>query len=196
MAKAKLDIIKEVKSVINKEIEILDALFSSIDDKCEVAVKLIEHCRGKIIVTGVGKSALVGKKISSTLCSLGTPSTFMHSNDALHGDLGLLTASDILLVISHSGETEEVKNMFPVINEIGLMVISITGNKDSFLAKNSDVTLLIPVGEADHMDCAPTASTTATMVLGDAIAVAASMINEFDENDFRFYHPGGTLGKR
>jgi arabinose-5-phosphate isomerase len=191
-----IDIVNELKEVINREIKALESLCLNINDNYIFAIELIKHCNGKVIISGVGKSALVGKKISSTLCSLGIPSIFLHSNDALHGDLGLIENNDILILISNSGEADEIKSMFPIIKEIGLSIISITSNEDSFISKNSDVVLLIPVGEADHIGCAPTSSTTSTLVLGDALAVVLSMINNFNKNDFKFYHPAGSLGKR
>jgi arabinose-5-phosphate isomerase len=191
-----IDIVKELKGVVNKEIKALEVLSLSIDDNYILAIELIQNCNGKVIISGVGKSALIGKKISSTLCSLGTPSIFLHSNDALHGDLGLIENNDILILISNSGEADEIKAMFPKVKEIGLPIISIVSNSNSFIAKHSDVVLLIPTGEADHLGYAPTSSSTSTLALGDALAVVLSMINDFNVCDFKSYHPAGSLRNR
>ncbi|MBY0404309.1 MAG: KpsF/GutQ family sugar-phosphate isomerase, partial [Cyanobacteria bacterium] len=161
------------------------------------AIELMAHTKGRIIVTGMGKSGLIGKKIAATLSSTGTPSFFLHPAEGSHGDLGVLTPEDVVLAISYSGETPELLNILPIVKRFGLPLISMTGNLESTLSKQSDVALNISVKEeACSLGLAPTASTTATLVLGDTLAVVLLEKKGFSKEDFAIFHPAGTLGKR
>jgi arabinose-5-phosphate isomerase len=188
---------KEAKEVLKIEAEAIEALMRRIDEKFDKAIGLLSECRGRVIVTGMGKGGLIGQKISATLSSTGTPSLFLHSAEAIHGDLGRVTREDVILAISNSGETEEVIRLLPLIKKIGARLIALTGNPRSTLGRHSDVTLDVSVKkEACPLGLAPTASTTATLAMGDAIAVCLLKKKRFREEDFAFYHPGGALGKR
>jgi len=190
-------IIESGKEVIQKEIKALETFERHIDESFSKAVSAILKCKGKIIITGIGKSGHIGKKISSTLSSLGTPSTFFHSTEMLHGDSGCLEKSDILIAISNSGNTQEVVETARKAKEIGLKVISINSNVESELSKLSDITLCTGnIEEADHIGLAPTSSTTVVLALGDALAVTVSKEKEFSAKSFAFYHPGGALYKK
>lgn len=161
------------------------------------AIRLIINLKGRVIVSGVGKSGLIGRKISATLASTGTPSLFLHPTEAIHGDLGMVTAQDAFVTISYSGETDEVLKLVPVIKDLHIPHISISGNLHSTLAKNSDCALNVRVErEACALQLAPTSSTTATLVLGDALAVTLMKLKKFKESDFAQFHPGGNLGRR
>ena len=161
-----------------------------------MCIREILNCKGRIIVLGVGKSGLIGKKMAATFASTGTPSFFIHSTEAVHGDLGMICEEDIVLAISNSGETSEVINTLPSIKEIGASLISITKSKSSTLGKASNIVIEIPIkAEADKYNLAPTNSSTATLVIGDAIALTVSQIKGFTKKDFGRYHPGGALGK-
>lgn len=161
------------------------------------AIELILQCQGRVIVTGMGKSGLVGRKISATLSSTGTPSFFLHPGEGIHGDLGMVTPSDVVIAISQSGEVDEVLAVLPTIKILGAPIISITGSKNSSLAENSDLSLIVAVEkEACPLGLAPTASTTATLALGDALAVVLLNARNFRPEDFALFHPGGTLGRR
>ncbi|MFB3919221.1 arabinose 5-phosphate isomerase [Candidatus Velamenicoccus archaeovorus] len=188
---------KEARKVLKIEAEAVGALIRRIDKKFDEAIGLLSECRGRVIVTGMGKGGLVGQKISATLSSTGTPSLFLHSAEAIHGDLGRVTKEDVVLAISNSGETEEVVRLLPLIKKIGVRLIALTGNPRSTLGRHSDVTLDVSVKkEACPLGLAPTASTTATLAMGDAIAVCLLKKKGFRQEDFAFYHPGGALGKR
>jgi arabinose-5-phosphate isomerase len=185
------------REVIRLEIGGLEELLRSIGPEFERAVKLILGCRGKVIVCGLGKSGIVARKIAATLSSTGTPSVFLHSVDATHGDMGMVTADDLFLAVSKSGGDEEFTRILPYLQEMSVGMIAITGNASSRLAGESDVVLLIPSGkEACPMDLVPTSSTTASLALGDALAVAVLRCRDFDEEDFARLHPSGILGKR
>ncbi len=161
------------------------------------AVKLIHQCKGKLIVTGVGKSGHCGAKIAATLASTGTPSFFMNTLDAFHGDLGMITKEDIILAISYSGQTDELLRCIPYLTEHNIPLISMTGNPNSLLARHSIYHLNIGVNrEACPLNLAPTSSTTATLAMGDALACALIEVRHFSAKDFACFHPGGTLGKR
>jgi len=189
--------IKIAKEVISKEIQALQNLLEKIDDNFMEAVNLIENSKGRLIVSGVGKSGHIGRKIAATLASTGTPSFFVHSTEAVHGDLGMITQEDVVILISNSGGTAEIINVIPHIKKIGAKLIAMTGNPESLLAKNCNVALDIGVREeADHLGLAPTSSTTATLALGDALAVVLSVSKSFTQSDFAKYHPGGSLGKQ
>jgi arabinose-5-phosphate isomerase len=158
---------------------------------------MIYECKGRVVVTGMGKSGLVGKKIAATLASTGTPAFFLHPAEAGHGDLGMVTGRDVIIAISNSGETAELVGLIPFLKRYNVKLISMTGNPGSMLAKLSDVTLDISIKEeACPMGIVPTASTTATMAMGDAVAVALLIKRGLSEQDFAFFHPGGSIGKK
>ncbi len=185
------------KSVIEIEQQAIAELVQFVDDSFELACQLMFHCKGRVIVIGMGKSGHVGGKIAATLASTGTPSFFVHPGEASHGDLGMITPNDVVLTISNSGETSEVLAIIPVIKRIGAKLISMTGNKESTLAKLADTHVCIEVStEACPLGLAPTSSTTATLVMGDALAVALLNARDFTADDFALSHPGGSLGKR
>lgn len=190
-------IIKRAREVLKIERDAINALISRIDAGFEKVVRLIYETKGRVIVTGMGKPGFIAQKISATLSSLGTPSLYLHPAEALHGDLGRVTKEDIIIALSNSGETEELIKLLPVIRRIGARLVSIVGNTKSTLAKNSDFTLDATVKkEACSLNLAPTASTTAMLAIGDALAVALLDKRGFKEEDFALYHPGGSLGKR
>ncbi len=190
-------IIKRAKEVLKIERDAINSLINRIDSDFEKVVELIYKTSGRIIVTGMGKPGFIAQKISATLASLGTPSLYLHPAEALHGDLGRVTKDDIVICLSNSGETEELIKLLPVIKKIGAKLVSIVGNTRSTLAKNSDFVIDATVKkEACSLNLAPTASTTAMLALGDAVAVALLDKRGFKEEDFALYHPGGILGKR
>ena len=175
---------------------ILD-LIPRLDDNFTKAVEMIFNCKGKVIVTGVGKSGHVGEKMASTLASLGTPSFFLNPLDAFHGDLGMISEGDVVISISYSGYTDELLRFIPMLMERNIPIIGITGNKNSLLAQYSSCHLDIKVDhEADPLNLAPTSSTMATMAMGDALACALVKMRNFKALDFAQFHPGGSLGKR
>jgi len=185
------------KNVIEIEQQAIAELLQYIDDSFELACQLMFHCKGRVIVIGMGKSGHIGGKIAATLASTGTPSFFVHPGEASHGDLGMITSNDVVLTISNSGETSEVLAIIPVIKRIGAKLISMTGNSESTLAKLADTHVCIKVStEACPLGLAPTSSTTATLVMGDALAVALLNARDFTADDFALSHPGGSLGKR
>ena len=172
-------------------------LIPRIDDEFERAVKHILSCKGRTIVTGMGKSGHVGRKFAASLASTGTPSFFVHPAEAFHGDLGMVTEHDVVIAISNSGETNEVINIVPIIRRIGASLIALCGRRESSLGKNADFFIDCGVEkEADPMNLAPTASTTATLAMGDAITVALLSARNFTAQDFAVFHPGGSLGRR
>lgn len=190
-------ILEEAKKVIRIEAEALLALAETINGEFERAVKLILASRGRVVVTGMGKSGLIGQKIASTMASTGTPAFFLHPGEAIHGDLGMIIKGDVVIAISNSGETEEVIRILPVIKRLGASLIAVAGNPASTLAKAGDIFLDISVKEeACPLGLAPTASTTATLAMGDALAVALLQQRGFKAEDFALFHPGGALGKR
>ncbi|MFZ5997048.1 MAG: KpsF/GutQ family sugar-phosphate isomerase [Nitrospirota bacterium] len=185
------------KKVLKIEAEAVAALIDKLDDSFERAIDLIYHSKGRVIVTGMGKSGLVGKKIAATLASTGTPAFFMHPAEAGHGDLGMVTSDDVIIAISNSGETEELVGLLPFFERFNVSVISLSGKPDSTLAKNADVALDVSISEeACPLGVVPTASTTAALAMGDAIAVALLTKRGFKKEDFAFFHPGGSLGKK
>ena len=184
-------------NVINIEQQAITELLQYVDDSFEYACQLMFNCQGRVIVIGMGKSGHIGGKIAATLASTGTPSFFVHPGEASHGDLGMITKDDVVLTISNSGETGEVLAIIPVIKRIGAKLISMTGNTSSTLATVADTHVCIKVTtEACPLGLAPTSSTTATLVMGDAIAVALLNARGFTADDFALSHPGGSLGKR
>lgn len=189
--------IERAKKVLRIEAEAIQSLIDRIDKRFETAVNLILGCKGRVVVTGMGKSGLIGKKIAATLASTGTPALFLHPAEGIHGDLGMVTRGDIVIAISNSGETDELSRMLPSLKRIGIKIIALTGGQNSTLAKSSDVWIDVGVKEeACPLGLAPTASTTAALAMGDAIAVALLDRRGFREEDFASFHPGGTLGKR
>ncbi|MBT3589413.1 MAG: SIS domain-containing protein [Candidatus Marinimicrobia bacterium] len=184
------------KSLLEKEIESLTTLMDNLEHSFDDACQMISDCKGKIIFTGLGKSGLVAKKCAATFSSLGIPSFFIHSTEALHGDLGMVSNDDILFAFSYSGETNEVVHMMSALSQRNIPLIAMTGNMDSAMSQKCTIHLDIHVSEeADHLKCAPTSSTTNMMALGDAISSAVSYNNQFTKNDFHQYHPGGNLGE-
>jgi len=189
--------IAEAKRVLEVEAAAILGLIDHLDQHFIDAVELIATCKGRVVTMGLGKSGIICKKISATLASTGTPSFFMHPAEAIHGDLGMLVTGDVVLAISNSGETEELVRLLPRIKRIGAEIIAITGNPNSTLARVADHHLSAAISqEACPLGLAPTASTTATLALGDALAMALILRRGFKEEDFAFLHPGGKLGKR
>ena len=190
-------ILKKAREVLQVESEAIRDLSRKLDANFVKAVDLIIKCRGRVIVTGMGKTGIIGRKIASTLSSTGTPSLWMHSAEAVHGDLGQVTKNDIVFVLSNSGETEETKQLLPLVKKIKSKIVSITGNRQSTLAKYSDIVLDVMVKEEGcPLGLAPMASTTATLAMGDALAACLIVRRNFQKEDFAFYHPGGTLGRK
>ena len=191
------DIIGFGKEVIKLQSDSIKNLVDLIDENFENAIKLILDSKGRVVVTGIGKSAIIANKIVATLNSTGTPAIFMHAADAIHGDLGIIKKDDVIICISKSGNTPEIKDLVPFLNMNNNPLISITGDVNSFLAKNSAVVLNSYVDiEVCPNNLAPTNSTTAQLVIGDALAVTLVKIKGFTSNDFAKFHPGGSLGKK
>ncbi len=191
------DIVKFGKEVIKLQSESIKNLVDLIDENFEAAIKIILNSKGRVVVTGIGKSAIIANKIVATLNSTGTPAIFMHAADAIHGDLGIIKKDDVIICISKSGNTPEIKDLVPFLNMNNNPLISITGDVNSFLAKNSIVVLSSHVDiEVCPNNLAPTNSTTAQLVIGDALAVTLVKIKGFTSNDFAKFHPGGSLGKK
>jgi arabinose-5-phosphate isomerase len=182
---------------ISMERDAVSALLSRIDDNFDKACTLLLKCRGRVVVTGMGKSGHIGTKIAATLASTGTPAMFVHPAEASHGDLGMITPQDTVLALSNSGNTTEVITLLPLFKRMNAPIISMTGNANSILAKAADVNLDVSVEEeACPLDLAPTSSTTVSLVMGDALAIALLEARGFSPEDFAFSHPGGTLGRR
>jgi arabinose-5-phosphate isomerase len=189
--------LKRGRQVLEIEANAILALIDRLDQRFEQAVTLLDRCQGRVVVTGMGKSGIIGRKIAATLASIGVPSVFLHPAEGIHGDLGMVSRGDLVIALSNSGETEEILKILPAIKRLGVPMISLTGNVESMLAKNSDVVLDVSVKEeACPLDLAPTASTTATLALGDALAMALLEHKGVKPEDFARYHPGGALGKR
>ena len=185
------------KKVIRIEARAVSSIVDRINDQFDMAVNTILDCTGRLIIAGVGKSGLISQKIASTMASTGTPAHFVHPGDAFHGDLGMITENDIVLIISNSGETNELIQILPVIKKRGSKIIGMIGRQHSTLSKNIDILLDTSVEqEACTLDLAPTASTTATLAMGDALAIALLEARGFNAEDFAELHPGGSLGKR
>jgi arabinose-5-phosphate isomerase len=192
-----MDIIAIGKKVLKTEAEAVSGLIERIDSRFERAVEMIFCSRGRVVVTGMGKSGLVGKKIAATLASTGTPAFFMHPAEASHGDLGMVTSDDVVVAISNSGETEELAGLVPFLKRFSVGLIAMTGNAESTISRAADVNLDISVKEeACTLGIVPTASTTATLAMGDALAVALLLKRGFREEDFALFHPRGSLGKK
>jgi arabinose-5-phosphate isomerase len=189
--------IQEAQRVLRVEAQAILDLAERIDDHFERAVDLLYHCKGRAVLTGMGKSGLVGRKIASTFASTGTPSFFLHPAEGLNGDFGMLTREDVVIAISNSGETRELIEILPFLKRCGNRLISMTGNENSTLARSGDASINVGVKEeACPLGLAPTASTTATLAMGDALAVTVMVKRGFKKEDFALLHPGGALGKR
>ena len=192
-----MDRVYEAKQVFNKEIIALEKTRDSLDNVYLQILDIIIECKGRVIITGVGKPGHIAAKLAATFSSLGTPSFCLHSAEALHGDLGMVTSDDVVIAISFSGESDEIIRILPSIKMIGAKLIGITGNHNSTLASAADIVQVLPVfEEACYLGIAPTSSTTAALCYGDSLAVVVSKIHGFNESDFGKYHPGGSLGKK
>ena len=187
-----------IQNTMSQQANALLQMAREIDrDAYSKALELMYHCTGHVIICGMGKSGHVGRKLSATLASTGTPSFFLHPAEAFHGDLGMITANDVVVLISNSGETDEILKLIPSLKLFGNKIIAITGGQTSTMAKNADVTLAILMdAESCPNNLAPTTSTTITMAMGDALAVALMKMRNFQAQDFARYHPGGSLGRR
>jgi len=184
-------------AVLKTEADAISALCERLDKNFSRACDLILGCKGRIVVTGMGKSGHIGNKIAATLASTGTPSFFMHSGEASHGDLGMITADDLVIALSNSGETSEITLLLPLLKRLGIPLLALTGKPASTLARSADIHLDVSVSkEACPLGLAPTSSTTATLAMGDALAVAVLEARGFTEQDFALSHPGGNLGRR
>ncbi len=184
-------------AVIKTEADAVAALSDRLGDEFQRACELVLNCAGRIVVTGMGKSGHIANKVAATLASTGTPSFFMHSGEASHGDLGMITADDVVIALSNSGETSEITLLLPLLKRLGIPLIAFTGKADSTLARQADIHLDVSVErEACPLGLAPTSSTTAALVMGDALAVAVLEARGFTEEDFALSHPGGNLGRR
>ncbi|AIL32128.1 KpsF/GutQ family sugar-phosphate isomerase [Basilea psittacipulmonis] len=191
------ELLASAKHTICAEIQALEHFKEGLGDSFVKVVRLILSCQGRVIVTGIGKSGHIGRKMAATFASTGTPSFFVHAAEAVHGDLGMITKDDVLIAISYSGAAVELSTIIPVLKRLGTQVIGVTGNSHSDLARMSDIVLNVHVErEACPLNLAPTSSTTVTLVLGDALAVACLEARDFRESDFARSHPGGALGRR
>ena len=192
-----MDVVKEAQWVFDTEIAALQATRDSLGSDFETIVQLILKCKGKVVITGMGKPGHIGTKIAATLASLGTPSFFMHPGEAMHGDLGMVKKNDVVILMSYSGESDEIVRLLPTLHEIGCITVAITGNQKSTLAKACQYHFYFPhFEEACYMHLAPTSSTTSLLVLGDAIAVVASKLRNYTKEDYALHHPAGALGKK
>ncbi|MBI4341664.1 MAG: KpsF/GutQ family sugar-phosphate isomerase [Candidatus Omnitrophica bacterium] len=189
--------IQRAREVLRIEAEAIRRLIPRIGRSFEAAISLLASCKGRVVVTGMGKAGLIGQKVSATMSSTGTPSHWVHPAEATHGDLGRITKHDVIIALSNSGETEELTLLLPVIKRIGAPLITLTGHPRSTLARHSDVVLDVSVRrEACSLNLAPTSSTTAMLAMGDALAVVLAERKKFKERDFALLHPGGQLGRR
>jgi len=189
--------LKRAKAVLTIEAQAIGRMMRRLDHHFEAAVDAIAKCSGRVIICGMGKTGIVGRKIAATLSSTGTPSIFLHSAEALHGDLGQVTARDVVIIVSQSGETEETVRLLPLVKKIGAKIIVMTGNPKSTLGTHGDLVLKTEVNaEGCPLGLAPMASTTVTMALGDAMSACLIDRKKFKKEDFALYHPGGSLGRR
>lgn len=185
------------RTILRTEAEAVLSVIDRVDGSFVRAVGLVLDCRGRVVVTGMGKPGIIGRKISATLASTGTPSLFLHPADAYHGDLGRVVKEDVVLALSNSGETEEIVRLLPLLRKIGATLVAMTGNGRSTLARTCDLLLdLGPITEACPLGLAPTASTTALLALGDALALCVLKERGFNQEQYAFYHPGGDLGRK
>ncbi|HEX8236269.1 MAG TPA: KpsF/GutQ family sugar-phosphate isomerase [Abditibacteriaceae bacterium] len=186
----------EARLVFSLESEAIARLSERLDENFERAVQRVLDCKGRVVVTGVGKSGAIGRKIASTFASTGTPALFLHAAEGLHGDLGMVAPGDVLLAISYSGRTGDLTGLIPVVKDMGVPIIALTGRDDSYLAAEASIVLDISVEkEACPLNLAPTASMVAALAMGDALAVCAMTARRFTHDDFARFHPGGTLGR-
>lgn len=193
----KYNIIEEAKSIFDKEIVAIEKTKDALGEDFETLVEIIMDCKGKVVLTGMGKPGHVATKIAATFASLGTPSFFMHPGEAMHGDLGMVEKKDVVILMSYSGESEEVTRLMPVLQEIGCKTVAITGKPKSTLARECEYHFYFPeFEEACYMHLAPTSSTTALLVLGDALALVVSKMKNYTKEDFGLHHPAGALGKK
>lgn len=191
------ELLEKAAAVLRVEAEGILSLIETLDESFARAIEILETCRGKVVVTGLGKSGLIARKIAATFASTGTPAFFLHAAEGVHGDLGMLMKGDVVLAVSNSGETDEVLQLLPIIKRLGLPLIVLTGNLHSTLARAADVRLNVGVREeACPLGLSPTASTTASLAMGDALAVVLLEKKGFKEEDFALRHPGGVLGRR
>ncbi len=189
--------IEEAKKVLKIEARTIENLIPAIGRNFEKAVEMVASCKGRVVVMGMGKSGLIGKKIAATLASTGTPAFFLHPAEGILGDVGMMTEGDLVLALSHSGETAEIEKLLPLIKKMNLKLIAITGRAESKLAKKSDLVIKVKVAEeACPYNLVPTASTTAMLAMGDALAISLLKRKKFKKEDFARLHPGGILGKR
>lgn len=190
-----VDILELVRRAVSIEAKAVGALVKQVDQSYANAIALMRQCQGKVVVSGIGKSGLVGRKMAASLASTGTPAFFVHAAEAVHGDSGMVERDDVVILLSNSGETSEILNFLPILEQIGCKKVAITNNPKSTLARSCDVAIVYSYErEADHLNLAPTTSATLTMVIGDALATTLSILKEFDRKDFYLYHPGGSLG--
>lgn len=191
------DMLKHGQDVLRMEAEAILELVPRVDEHFAAAVSMILECPGRTVITGMGKSGIIGRKMAATLASTGTPSFYLHPAEGIHGDLGMVTVNDVVIALSNSGETGEVLNILPSLRRIGAKVIAMVGNSNSTLAKNADVVLNVGVSkEACPLGLAPTSSTTAALAYGDAMALALLQKRHFTAKQFAVFHPGGSLGRR
>ncbi|MDD4899287.1 MAG: KpsF/GutQ family sugar-phosphate isomerase [Candidatus Omnitrophica bacterium] len=192
-----MNLVKRAREVLDIEADAVKNLKTHLGKSFELAISLLLKTKGRVVVSGMGKTGIIAQKFSATLASTGTPSLFLHTAEAIHGDLGKVTADDLIIILSNSGSTDEMKQILPLMKKIGAKIIALTGNPNSVLAKYSDCVLDVSVKkEACPLGLAPTASTTATLAMADALAVCLLELKGFKEKDFAFFHPGGLLGKR
>ena len=197
MKSDKRAILARAKKTIRIECENIRNMEKNLDETFVQALEAILGCSGKVVVTGVGKSGIIGRKIAATLASTGTPATILHPGDAVHGDLGMVSSHDIVLAISNSGETSELLRIVPMLKKIGAFIIAFTSSRESSLAVQSDIVIsTCEIQEADVFGLIPSSSTTCQLVLGDAIALTLLSLKDFQKSDYAFFHPGGNLGKR
>jgi arabinose-5-phosphate isomerase len=195
--RSQFDVCAEAQAVFDKEIEALRKTRDSLGEDFEKLVELVLNCRGKVILSGMGKPGHIGTKMAATLASLGSPAFFMHPAEAMHGDLGMVTKEDVVILMSYSGESEEVTRLMPVLQEIGCITVAITGNASSTLNRECMYHFVFPAfEEACYMHLAPTSSTTALLVLGDALAITVAKLRNYTKEDFGLHHPAGALGKK
>lgn len=191
------EMLEHAQNVLRMEAEAILELVPRVDENFTAAVEMILACPGRTVITGMGKSGIIGRKMAATLASTGTPSFYLHPAEGIHGDLGMVTAGDVVIALSNSGETDEVLNILPSLRRIGAKIIAMVGSENSTLAKNADVVLNVGVSkEACPLGLAPTSSTTAALAYGDALALALLQRHHFTANQFAVFHPGGSLGRK
>ena len=191
------ELMNKAKEKILAESEALKVVSDEVDEAYAETIKAILECKGRVILTGLGKTVHIGKKIAASFASLGVPAYFVHSCESLHGDMGMITKDDVVIMISNSGKSQEILNMLPPLKIIGAKTVSITKDKQSPLAQQTDIAILVNAGqEVDHMGLAPTSSSTAALAAGDALATVVSEIKDFKRENFALSHPGGALGQQ